>query len=269
VEAWERANQAARAAGVELRPLTTIEDADRLLQVASATWGEHQLVPREMVRALADSGNAPYGAFEGTDLIGFVLGWAGVSGEDGLHAHSHMLAALPDRRHRGVGYALKLAQRAQCLDQGIGVVRWTFDPLVARNAWFNLVKLGATADRFLADFYGEMSDALNRGDRSDRLLIRWRLDHETAGPRPAAGQVVLGTEGDPERPSPTEVRAPLGHPSLIRIPREYPALRRHDRMLADAWRNATREAFRTCFDAGLVVTGFTADSAYVLEESPP
>ncbi len=53
-----------------------------------------------------------------------------------------MLAALPERRHRGVGHALKLAQRAQCLDQDIHLVRWTFDPMIARNAWLNLGKLG-------------------------------------------------------------------------------------------------------------------------------
>jgi predicted GNAT superfamily acetyltransferase len=177
-----------------------------------------------------------------------------------------MLAALPDRRHAGVGYALKLAQRAQCLDQGIGLVRWTFDPLVARNAWFNLVKLGAAADRFLPDFYGEMTDSVNRGDRSDRLLVRWRLDREPTGPRPAAGQVVLGPEGDADRPAPGTLRPPVGHPALIRIPREYQRLREDDPGLGDAWRTASAEAFRTCFDAGLIVTGFTADSAYVLEE---
>jgi predicted GNAT superfamily acetyltransferase len=94
-----------------------------------------------MLRALAESGNVPYGAFAERDLIGYVLGWAGVDPAEGLHTHSHMLAAVPDRRHRGVGYALKLAQRAQALDQGIRFVRWTFDPLVARNAYFNLQKL--------------------------------------------------------------------------------------------------------------------------------
>ena len=68
--------------------------------------------------------------------------------------HSHMVAAVPDRRHAGVGYALKLAQRASTLEQGIEMMRWTFDPMVARNAWFNLGKLGALADRFDPDFYG-------------------------------------------------------------------------------------------------------------------
>lgn len=267
MEAWDRANQAARAAGVALRPIATLEDADRLLRVMHVTWGDQEGVPREMVVALADSGNVPYGAFEGDDLIGFVLGWTGVSAQDGLHAHSHMLAALPDRRHGGVGYALKLAQRAQCLDQGIAVVRWTFDPLVARNAWFNLVKLGATADRFLPDFYGEMTDAVNRGDRSDRLLVRWDLHRETSGARPAAGQVVLGPQGDPDRPTPGSLRPPVGHPALIRIPREYHRLRSDDRRLGDAWREAARAAFLACFEAGLVVTGFTEDSAYVLEDA--
>jgi predicted GNAT superfamily acetyltransferase len=267
VEAWERAEQAARAAGVTLRPLTTLGDADQLLHVMGATWGSQALLPREMVIAFADSGNVPYGAFDGDRLIGYVLGWAGVTTEDGLHAHSHMLAALPDRRHAGVGFALKLAQRAVCLDQGIALVRWTFDPLVARNAWFNLVKLGASADRFLPDFYGEMIDSVNAGDRSDRLLVRWELAREPVGPRLAAGQVVLGPDGDPDRPAPGTVRPPVGHPALIRIPREYQRLREDDPELGDAWRAATREAFGTCFDAGLIVTGFTEDSAYVLEEA--
>ncbi len=111
-----------------------------------------------------------------------------------------------------------------------------------------------------------MTDVVNRGDRSDRLLVRWDLHRETTGPRPAAGQVVLGPEGDPERPSPGSLRPPVGHPALIRIPREYQRLRAEDAPLGAAWREASRSALRACFDAGLVVTGFTEDSAYVLEE---
>ena len=151
-----------------------------------ATWGNHQLLPREMIVALGrERERARPAPFDGDDLlIGYVLGWAGVD-EDGLHVHSHMLAALPDRRHRGVGFALKLAQRAQALDQGIHVVRWTFDPMVARNAWVNLGKLGAVADRFRRDFYGAMTDTLNEGERSDRLVVRWDLDREP-GPRAAS-----------------------------------------------------------------------------------
>lgn len=266
MEAWDRANEAAHAAGVRLGPLTTVDDADRILDVMIATWGNHQLLPTEMIRALAESGNTPYGAWDGPELIGYVLGWAGVTPEDGLHMHSHMLASLPDRRHKGVGFALKLAQRALCLDRGISLVRWTFDPLLSANAYFNLAKLGAIADRFLPDFYGVMSDTLNVGERSDRLLVRWDLE----GPIPATAahadeEEVLGRRGDdPGSPAPTEVRPPSGPVALIRIPRDYHHLRARDRQLADAWRDATGRAFQACFAAGLDATGFTADSTYVL-----
>ena len=266
-EPWDRAHDAAAAAGVELRALTSLEDADAILRVMIATWGHHQLLPREMIVALGESGNVPWGAFDEDGIVGYVLGWTGFDPEDGLHLHSHMLATLPDRRHRGVGYALKLAQRARCLDQGISIVRWTFDPLLSRNAHFNLAKLGATADRFLPNFYGEMTDTLNQGERSDRLVVRWDLAAEPDGPTEGAGvSEVLGRHGDEILPTPTEVRPPAGGPALIRIPREYHDLREHDRGLADAWRDATARAFEACFDAGLVVTGYTGDATYVLTE---
>jgi len=264
-DAWDLADAAAERAGVSLRPLTTVEDVEALLAVERAVWGEEALTPSEMVIALAESGNVPLGAFEGRELVAFVLGWAGVNQWDGLHVHSHQLGALPDHRHRGVGYALKLAQRAQALDAGVGLIRWTFDPLVSRNAWFNLVKLGAIADRFLPNYYGRMTDELNRGDRSDRLLVRWDLDREPRGAAVARGEEVLSREGDAAgSPRPVRPASPSGGRALIRIPREYHALRTRDPTLARAWREATGIAFERCFDAGLVVDGFTEDSTYVL-----
>src|SRR5205807_1580797 len=126
--------RAAADAGVEVRALAELEDAGRILGVMVATWGEHQLIPTELIRALQGSGNLPYGAFRGEEMIGYVLGFLGPDPVDGVHVHSHMLAVVPDRRHRGVGRALKLAQRAAALDAGVHVVRWTFDPMQARNA---------------------------------------------------------------------------------------------------------------------------------------
>ena len=146
-------------------------------------------------------------------------------------------------------------------------MRWTYDPLLSRNAHFNLTKLGAIADRFLPNFYGEMTDTLNRGERSDRLMVRWDVERPIGGPADGAGFEVLGRGGDdPAAPSPSGVRPPEGSTALIRIPREYHDLRERDRGLANAWREATAEAFTACFDAGLVATGFTADSVYVLTE---
>jgi predicted GNAT superfamily acetyltransferase len=236
--AWDLANSAAREAGVTLRPLSTVADAQAIDLVIEATWGGQHL-DHEIIRALAISGNAPWGASADGELVGYVLGWAGVDA-GGLHVHSHMLAALPDRRHKGVGYALKLAQRAQALDEGIHVVRWTFDPLVARNAWFNLGKLGAVADRFERDFYGAMDDEINAGDRSDRFTVRWDLERE---------------------PGPRDLAVP---PTLVPVPPEYHELRARD---PDAGRRARDEAaagFERCVGAGMIAVAFDrGQSAYL------
>jgi predicted GNAT superfamily acetyltransferase len=257
--AWETARRAAASAGVQLRPLDRLEDADAILRVLGATWGGQSL-PREMLRALADSGNVPYGALAEGETIGYVLGWVGVEPHDGPHVHSHMVATMPDRRHAGVGYALKLAQRAQALEQGIALVRWTFDPLVARNAYFNLRKLGVVADRFERDFYGQMSDAVNVGERTDRFTVRWDLEREP-GPRELeASEVVLADEGG----APGAIRAPSDRSCLIEVPREYVELRERDPDLASSWREASAEAIEACLSAGMVAAGFDASrSAYV------
>ena len=267
--AWGLARAAADSAHVELRPLTTLEAFDDAIEIMVATWGPFQLPPREVLTALAHSGNVPLGAFDGDREVGFVLGWAGVD-EGGLHVHSHMLAALPERRHRGVGFALKLGQRAQALDQDIHVARWTFDPLVARNGWFNLGKLGAVADRFGRSWYGDMTDEINRGDRTDRLVVRWDLDPEPA-PRsvPAGLPTVLAAEGDPGRPEPVPGSAPSPAGAVIAVPRDHAELRKQDADLGARWRDATADALEACIAAGLVVTAFDRSrSAYVLAPEP-
>jgi predicted GNAT superfamily acetyltransferase len=266
-EAWALAERAADAAGVELRPLRSLEDCDAILEVMIATWGDHQTIPREMIRALGESGNVPYGAVAGQELIGYVLGWAGVDPHEGLHLHSHMLATLPDRRHRGVGYALKLAQRAQGLEQGISVARWTFDPLVARNAYFNLHKLGAVADRFERNFYGEMTDALNRGERSDRFVIRWDLERE---PEPRVFDVdapeVIDEEWNFVGLPPEAERG-----VLVRVPADLLELRERNPELAARCRDAVADAIEAGMAAGLVAVGFHRDegvSGYVMAKEP-
>lgn len=267
-DAWELAHHAAASAGVELRPLTSLDDADRIAAVLEATWGGEQAMPRETLRALAESGNVPYGAFHGSDLMGYVLGWAGIDPNDGLHVHSHMLAAVPDQRHRGIGYALKLAQRAQALDQGIGLIRWTFDPLVARNAYFNLHKLGALIDRFERNFYGEMRDSLNRGDRSDRFFVRWDVEPEP-GPRSVGdlrGEATLLRRGEDDRP--LMARSDDGEVAVLEIPEDHAALRASDPTAARSWRDTVAVAAERCLGRGLVGTAFLRDrSAYVFSRT--
>jgi predicted GNAT superfamily acetyltransferase len=215
-----------------------------------------------VVRALAASGNVSWGASDGDRIVGFVLGWAGVD-DRGLHVHSHMLASIPDSRHRGVGTALKLAQRAQALDQGIELMRWTFDPLLARNAWLNIGKLGAVIDGFERDFYGSMQDTLNQGERSDRAFIAWDLGREP-GRRtpPPADDLVCEDDGEP-----VIVERSGNGAARVVIPAEYPKLRGAEPDRADRWRDAIATAFEACLDDGLVGRAFDRErSAYVFAE---
>jgi predicted GNAT superfamily acetyltransferase len=259
--AWKLAHDAAAAAGVELRPLTTLDDADAILRVMAATWNTE--LPRETIRALAGSGNVPWGAFDGDVLVGFVLGWAAVSPEDGLHEHSHMLAALPDRRHAGAGTALKLAQRASCLGRDIHLARWTFDPLVARNAHLNINKLGAICDGFHRDYYGEMGDAINAGDRSDRLVVRWQLDREpSAQPIPAPAPIAIRSVGPVDAPVPEVSEVAEGLEAVaLQIPREHAAIRVADPALGARWREAVGSALETFLGSGMAVVAFDRGAA--------
>lgn len=249
---------------MELRPLTGLEDTDRIIEVMTATWGGQEIT-REIFRAFQESGNVPHGAFVGDEMVGYVLGWVGV-GPEGFHVHSHMLAVLGPWRARGVGYALKLAQRAAALDAGVHVVRWTFDPLVSRNAYFNFRKLGTVADRFERNFYGEMGDMLNRGDRSDRLVVRWELDRPP-GPRslPAGEErALVAAEDQSDAPRPVRVaEAPGASPGVrwtIAIPPDQPNLRASAPDRAAAWRDAVADALEACFGVGMVALGFRAPS---------
>ncbi|HEX8098794.1 MAG TPA: GNAT family N-acetyltransferase, partial [Actinomycetota bacterium] len=248
---------------------TEFEDAARVGRVIAAIWGEESVLAPPLVRAFQHAGSILFGATAADgELVGFVFGFLGFG--EGVHVHSHMLAVLPNWQARGAGHALKLAQRAACLDHGIDDIRWTYDPLVARNARFNLVKLGAVASRFLPEFYGEMNDLLNRGDRSDRFEIRWRLSADRVEravrrelEEPARGDAVLEAvgDGDSPRPHPTEATPVPG--ATVAIPPDFSSLRARDAGLGRAWREASGEAFEACFAAGLKAVWMTKDSTYI------
>ena len=242
-EASEAARRAAAAAGVEVRALTSLDEAGDVVRLQREAWGEGQLVPRELIRAFQGAGIPPLGAFADGQIVGFVLGFVG-AGSDGLHVHSHQLAVTGGDRSRGVGRALKLAQRAWALEEGITVMRWTFDPLIARNAHFNLNVLGTMADRFHRHYYGDMDDDVNRGQRSDRLEVRWDLK---AAPGPRTISRVS---------------------ARVSIPPDHEALRSDDPERAGAHRDTVADELESALASGLAALGFDREaSAYLL--APP
>jgi len=174
-EAYRRADAAAEAARVTVR-LADPPDMAGVIGLFERTWGTGRSPDRSMLLALDYAGNTVIAAIADGRPVGAALGFLGWSG--GVHLHSHMAAVVPWRRSGGVGYALKLFQRAVCLEHGVTDMRWTFDPLIRRNAHFNLVKLGAEVTQFLPDFYGRLDDAITGVDQSDRFEVHWRLTSE-------------------------------------------------------------------------------------------
>jgi predicted GNAT superfamily acetyltransferase len=192
--------------------------------------------------------------------------------------HSHVAGVAESARGRNVGFALKLHQRAWAMQHGIRAVTWTFDPLVRRNAYFNLVKLGARPSEYLVDFYGDMDDAVNGGQGSDRLLVAWDL----ASPR--VRQACAGDRVDPDPAlldramtalAETESGGPMAEPArslgagtlLVQVPADIEALRRTDPALARDWRLAVRDVLGELMAGGADVTGFAKTRGYVVERA--
>ncbi|WP_353649782.1 GNAT family N-acetyltransferase [Nakamurella sp. A5-74] len=175
-------------------------------------------------------------------VIGACIGFLGSRPRSSLH--SHIAGVLDAGLGRGVGYALKLDQRAWAAEQGLESITWTFDPLVRRNAFFNLAKLGVRVSEYLPDFYGAMEDSVNAGQGSDRLLVQWPVIAPEHGPTARAvtaepDAVLLDhLPGRPDEPGPI---GDLGHfPAWVRIPADIERLRRERPELAIRWRHAVR-----------------------------
>jgi predicted GNAT superfamily acetyltransferase len=183
-----------REPGIMIRPLQKVEEMGIGLDLQRRVWGyaEIDTVPDQIFIVARESGGQVLGAFHGDKAIGFALAFAGVHGGK-IHLHSHMVAVLPEYQDRGVGRMLKLAQRDDATSRGIDLIEWTFDPLQLKNAYFNLVRLGAIVRRYLPNLYGRTSSPLHGGLPTDRLVAEWwvrsaRVQDLLGGKIPKAGQ---------------------------------------------------------------------------------
>ena len=256
------ADDACRAAGITVHALDTLAGVRAAEALFAQVWQTTPTAPpvtAEVMRAIEHAGGYVVGAYDGPTLVAASSGFVGFDADRRPTLHSHITGVAAGVQGRGVGRALKLHQRAWSLERGVEAITWTFDPLVRRNAWFNLVKLGATGIEYLVDFYGEMSDGLNAGQPSDRLLCRWDL---TAAPQPLAlhGTLVLDDRGG----RPVQVAPVSGGPLLVRLPADVEALRTADPAAAAEWRVAVREVLVPALADGLVARSVTPDGAMVL-----
>jgi predicted GNAT superfamily acetyltransferase len=271
--ACTRAKQIADEAGVEI---VELDDLDAL-SAASSLWdelwgtgpGDSYLSP-SLLRALEHAGNYAAAAYSDGRMVGAVMGFLGQDG-DGPYLHSHILGVSDTFRGGNVGFALKQHQRAWALHLGLPKITWTFDPLVRRNAFFNVQKLGATVGSYLENFYGRMDDDINGDDESDRILIEMRLD---------ASRVQRAAEGRLDEPDITDAtqvlsmdgdvttagqRSEWGDRIVCATPENIVALRQEDPQAGMHWRKALRATLGAAVSDGYAVTGFTRSGWYVLE----
>src|SRR5687768_3511936 len=132
--------------GLEIRRARGLEDYQAIVELQKAVWGysEAEDIAAVPILMIANRfGGAVLVAQESTGrLVGFSMANLGWTREKKPFWWSHMTAVLEEYRERDVGHRLKMSQRDEALVSGIDEIHWTFDPLQALNAYFNIRKLG-------------------------------------------------------------------------------------------------------------------------------
>jgi predicted GNAT superfamily acetyltransferase len=269
------ADAAARAAGIHIRELTTLPELETVYRLYDGIWRPDPTNPpvtTEILRALTKAGNYVAGAYDDGQLVGACVGFFGAPIDGNMHSHVAGVAATA--LGRNVGFALKLHQRAWAMLRGVSTIEWTFDPLVCRNAYFNLSKLGARAAEYLPNFYGSMNDAINGSDDTDRLLVEWSLGAPEVSAASAGAPRRFNAQGARERGAVvglarSEHGTPVagtvdGDTILVAVPTDIESLRSADPGAAKEWRVAVREVLAGLMADGARVLGFDKSGWYAV-----
>lgn len=246
---------------IQIRECTTIEEFDSCVALQREAFGlpDLEISPRRHLIVSRQAGGWTLGAFVANRMIGFVHHLAAVRNHE-VYGYSHMMAVAKDYQNKGIGARLKWAQRERALTEGRTFIKWTWDPMQARNAHFNLNRLGVTVDSYGDNFYGtdyfaDPTQALEDrpGLQSDRLFARWNL----SSPR----VIALGSGL-----SPAMEAEPV---ASVAIPAEWSALVKRDTLRAREVQARVRSEFKEAFARGLVCAAFERgdeESRYLLFE---
>ena len=226
-----------------IRVLHHLNEMKQLQACTDLVWGPGtgNMVSADFLMALSHAGGYVSGAFTSTDsgeiMVACSFGMLAQHRGDWC-LHSHITGVSPTLQNSGLGTAMKNHQKQWAIDAGLAAITWTFDPLVRRNAWFNIERLGANAVEFHINFYGPLNDEINGDDETDRLLARWNIDSPRA----------RTTDSDA---------------IFIETPEDIVQLRRTDPDAARAWRLKIRHELSKAFTTH-EVTGFTSEGSYTL-----
>jgi predicted GNAT superfamily acetyltransferase len=234
------------SSNISIRPLTSLADQELGRMIFDKTWAMDsgtEITPN-LLQAMVHSGAYLSGAFVDGNCVGAAFAFPATTG--GLHLHSHMTAVLDNFRDKGIGYALKVDQYKWAKQNNYKEITWTFDPLVARNAKLNVLKLGVDISAYYPNFYGDMPDELNAGDESDRVM---------------ASLKVVGDVPTPK----TAISTPDKSAVLIAIPDDIVAIRGKDLAENLRWRRSVRDEFVSALARGGKVIGFSTNNEYVVQ----
>jgi predicted GNAT superfamily acetyltransferase len=261
-----------------IKILETPEELAVVEGVQRAVWpgSETDVVPAHLMITAVHNGGLVIGAFIDDPGIEFTP-----DGPRPKHC-SHMMGIRPEQRDSGIGFALKRAQWQMVRHQGLDHITWTYDPLLSRNAYLNIAKLGAVCSSYRRSEYGNMRDGMNAGLPSDRFQVDWwvntRRVERRLGKRPrrplklenfskAELQPLYAPQPGSWLRPPEHFSGLNGKLALAEIPSDFISLKEADFALARDWRFFSRELFETAFAGGYLVTDFVYDqsrSFYVL-----
>ena len=217
---------------IEIRALHEQAEFAEAVGLQRTIWGfeDLELLPVRFFIVANKVGGQTIGAFDGSRMVGFLLGIPGLKPGGVVYMHSHMMGVLDGYRNAGVGRMLKFAQRDDALASGLDLVEWTFDPLEIKNAFFNIERLGAVIRRYVLNQYGKTTSALHGGLPTDRCIAEWWIRRE----KPATGEIV----------------------ARIPVPKDIALLRSEDPKKAREIQKRVSDQFLEYFSKGLAVVGF-------------
>ena len=234
------------SSNISIRPLTSLADQALGRMIFDHTWAMDagtEITPN-LLQAMIHSGAYLSGAFIDGECVGAAFAFPATTG--GSHLHSHMTAVIDKFRDKGIGHALKVDQYKWAKQNNYKEITWTFDPLVARNAKLNILKLGVDISAYYPNFYGDMPDELNAGDESDRVMASLKVVGDAPTPR-------------------TAISAPDKSAVLIEIPSDIVAIRVKDIAENLRWRRLVRDEFVGVLARGGKVVGFSVNNEYVVQ----
>lgn len=233
---------------IEIRECATVGEFDECIALQREAFGlpDQELSPRRHLIVSRQAGGWTLGAFTKDRMVGFVHHLAAVRGNE-IFGYSHMMGVAVDYQNKGVGAQLKWAQRERALAEGRDFIKWTWEPMRARNAHFNLNRLGVIVEAYSENFYGTDygSDFAGQlqgapGIDSDRLFASWYLLSDRVVQMAQGSALTL-------RSSPAAaVAIPANWPQLVS---ENPASAKEEQL-------RVREEFNRALTSGLVCAGF-------------